>query len=86
MDGKGLWEWAGAEMLTSGSRGRGWPQRATGGEDMFLESAVPVVERWMGHRAVRGLRGLRGHLAQHHMRRKESIPIDIFRYQIVRNR
>ena len=24
------------------------------------------------------------HLAQHHMRRKESIPIDIFRYQIVR--
>ena len=32
-------------------------QRATGGEDWVLECAVSVVERWMGHRAVRGVVG-----------------------------
>ena len=35
----------------------GVAQRATGGEDWVLECAVSVVERWMGHRAVRGVVG-----------------------------
>ena len=29
-------------------------KRATGGEEWVLECAVSVVDRWMGHRAVRG--------------------------------
>ena len=43
-------------MLTSGSR-HAVAQRATGGEDWVLECAVSVAERWMGHRAVRGVVG-----------------------------
>ena len=35
----------------------GAAQRATGGEDWVLECAVSVAERWMGHRAVRGVVG-----------------------------
>ena len=34
---------------------QGVAQRATGGEEWVLECAVSVVERWMGHRAVRGV-------------------------------
>ena len=44
-------------MQTSGSRGRRWPSGQRGGEDWVLECAVSVVERWMGHRAVRGVVG-----------------------------
>ena len=36
---------------------QGVAQRATGGEEWVLECAVSVVERWMGHRAVRGVVG-----------------------------
>ena len=36
---------------------QGVAQRATGGEEWVLDCAVSVVERWMGHRAVRGVVG-----------------------------
>ena len=38
-------------------RRQGVAQRATGGEEWVLECAVSVVDRWMGHRAVRGVVG-----------------------------
>ena len=38
-------------------RRQGVAQRATGGEEWVLECAVSVVDRWMGHRAMRGVMG-----------------------------
>ena len=54
----GNWEWGGARRDADQRLQRqGVAQRATGGEDWVLEAAVSVVERWMGHRAVRGVVG-----------------------------
>ena len=74
----------GSIVESGGSCTKGTDRNFRGCIDSFDTDASLMHRSRIDSESIYSTQNACKHLAQHHMRRKESIPIDIFRYQIVR--